>query len=91
MKTNKIIEHITKSFENWIKSENLSEYRQDLDFIVRETKDEDCIIEICFESILHSIINDDVGFFDNEKAEKIFGLSEYEWSPYASWKISVYK
>ena len=38
MKTNKIIEHITKSFENWIKSENLSEYRQDLDLLLEKQK-----------------------------------------------------
>jgi hypothetical protein len=90
MNIKKVINHIHESFENWIESENLSEYKKDLDFIVRETKDEDCIVEICFESLLHDLINDDVGYFDHEKAEKIFGLSEYDWSPYASWKIDIH-
>ena len=29
-------------------------------------------------------------WFDEEKAEKIFGLKNLEWAPYASWRLDIY-
>ncbi len=92
MKKQEIIKHVNQSFHNWIESEGLSEYRNDLDFAVRETaEDEHCLVEICFDGLLYDLINNEFGYLNEEKAEKIFGLSKFEWEPYSSWKIDIHK
>jgi hypothetical protein len=106
MKAEKIIEHITKSFNKYLDESGMEElipnHKKDAwkDLIIRESEEENEVVEILFDGgYCYDMINetwDECGGYTNwETAEMLFGLKSlekkgHEAEPYASWKISVY-
>ena len=107
MKTEKIIEHITKSFNKYLDDSGMEKhfpnFKQDSwkDLIIRESEADHEAVEILFDGgYCYDVINETWSEYGGdmvwEKAEEMFGLDSlekkgHEAEPYASWKISVYK
>ncbi len=102
MKTEKIIEHVTKAVNSWVtKSNCLTSEEVWKDLIVRECEDGNEVVEILFDGgYCYDMINETWCEYGGdmiwETAEEIFGLKAlenkgHEAEPYASWKISIYK
>jgi hypothetical protein len=107
MKTEKIIEHITKSFDKYITDSGMEKHfpnhRKEAwkDLIIREVEEEHEAVEILFDGgYCYDMINETWSEYGGdmiwETAEEMFGLKAlekkgHEAEPYASWKISVYK
>tara|TARA_R110002012_G_C11359182_1_gene580648 strand:- start:274 stop:594 length:321 start_codon:yes stop_codon:yes gene_type:complete len=105
MKTEKIIEHITKSFNKYLDNsgceKHFPNYKKEswTDLIIRESEEEHEAVEILFDGgYCYDMINktwSSCGDFCWETAEEMFGLDSlekkgHEAEPYASWKISIY-
>ena len=76
--------------------------REEYDYLVRINEDEDAVSIIFDGGMFYDLINthfiktgEDVedyieeSWFCSETAERIFDLSKYDWSPYASYQLDV--
>ena len=105
LKAEKIIEHITKSFNKYLDDSGMEKHFPNhkkeawQDLIIRKSETAHEIVEILFDGgYCYDMINEtwsECGYFNDEIADEMFGLKSLEKKghysePYASWKISVY-